>query len=508
MPVQLQGSLTIPKTYLCTFCHVLQVKQAARKRIGTRLRTAAFKFKKTRQNSKKARSLFANVQYTCTLAVDDLESPSEKANRLQQELGTAQHDLQKERQRNAELETMLAETSEECFRYVAEKEEIEKLYNEIKQAAARETQNDDGHTAEKQTEDALLTALAQDCVELRQSLSAGETGDNKHTGKPHHQVGVRQQQRNIKKLKNAAEAALWFVETFGLSLKGLALADGDKKQVNIQFQENTTGKSYDKMTDKEKEDVEKTLYILDRFCGSDELYHELVQIDRQNGRPRLVAVKQCREKLNRKLLEEIFPAPGEHPGACRSFRAAIAGEILQRKGENLLIKVAVDGARMSRKSNFVIMTYSVLNEKEQVLSSKGNHTLAVVNGPEDFETLKSSLGNLFEEINEVIRDGGITVEGQHHPANIVVGGDMKFLLMVMGLSGATANHACVWCKVHKQYRHDVSKGATYFSTPPVARTIDELITSNPTQVGDVHVSAGSSAKNKYGQKTHHCSQFH
>ena len=30
-----------------------------------------------------------------------------------------------------------------------------------------------------------------------------------------------------------------------------------------------------------------------------------------------------------------------------------------------------------------------------------------------------------------------------------LGGDYKFILLIMGLSGATTSHACAWCKIHK-----------------------------------------------------------
>ena len=50
---------------------------------------------------------------------------------------------------------------------------------------------------------------------------------------------------------------------------------------------------------------------------------------------------------------------------------------------------------MSRRSNFVIMTYGVLNDEETVISAAGNHVIAVVNGPKSYDTLKTAFSTLF-----------------------------------------------------------------------------------------------------------------
>ena len=46
------------------------------------------------------------------------------------------------------------------------------------------------------------------------------------------------------------------------------------------------------------------------------------------------------------------------------------------------------------------------------MAAKGNHTIAVVNGPEKYETLQVSFKNVFSEINSLIEQGAITVDGQ------------------------------------------------------------------------------------------------
>lgn len=51
---------------------------------------------------------------------------------------------------------------------------------------------------------------------------------------------------------------------------------------------------------------------------------------------------------------------------------------------------------------------------------------------------------------------------------------MKFLLMVMGMNSATADYACLWCKVHKDNRWDTTKLSNYYNKQPLQRTLEEI----------------------------------
>ncbi len=81
------------------------------------------------------------------------------------------------------------------------------------------------------------------------------------------------------------------------------------------------------------------------------------------------------------------------------------------------------------------------------MSSKGNRTIAIVNGPEKYKTLKSSLSSAISEINSVISDGHILVDREQRTVDLYLGGDYKFLLMAMGMKRATSDYACLWCNV-------------------------------------------------------------
>jgi len=55
----------------------------------------------------------------------------------------------------------------------------------------------------------------------------------------------------------------------------------------------------------------------------------------------------------------------------------------------------------------------------------GNHTIAVIKGKEDHETLKESLANIVKDVNGLVEDGEITVDGKKVKLEFFLGGDYK-----------------------------------------------------------------------------------
>ena len=53
---------------------------------------------------------------------------------------------------------------------------------------------------------------------------------------------------------------------------------------------------------------------------------------------------------------------------------------------------------------------------------KGNRTLCIVNGPEKYDTLKTSLGNVISDINCIIKNSKIEVDGKEVKIEMFLGG--------------------------------------------------------------------------------------
>ena len=56
----------------------------------------------------------------------------------------------------------------------------------------------------------------------------------------------------------------------------------------------------------------------------------------------------------------------------------------------------------------------------------------------------------------------------------LLGGDYKFLLMIMGLNSATADYSCLWCEIHWDSRWDTRPALIFYNTEPLRRTQDKI----------------------------------
>ena len=138
------------------------------------------------------------------------------------------------------------------------------------------------------------------------------------------------------------------------------------------------------------------------------------------------------------------------------------------------VKISGDGARMTRNSSFILMSFALLHSDDEVMAAKGNHTIAVVKGKEDYNTLRQSFGDIFKEINSLISKKKIEVGGKSVNLEFFLGGDYKFILLVMGLKGATSHYACVWCKIHRNNRWDTSFNLDHYQSPDLKRSLKEM----------------------------------
>ncbi|XP_068697088.1 uncharacterized protein [Montipora foliosa] len=107
---------------------------------------------------------------------------------------------------------------------------------------------------------------------------------------------------------------------------------------------------------------------------------------------------------------------------------------------------------MSHSSSLFVCSFALQEEGQNMLSSAGNHTVAVVKGPENYDTLKNGLKNVCEAVNELMDQGYVIVDGKKINLHFHLGGDYKFLLVALGMKGATSNNSCIWCLVHKKDR--------------------------------------------------------
>lgn len=301
-----------------------------------------------------------------------------------------------------------------------------------------------------------------------------------NSGKRFDELSERQQYRKLNTLGTYAEKALAFAETFGLKPLKLDLKSEIGKTISVSLNENKADKenlfTYENLNSDDKDKLRQLVFILDKFCVSDAAYHELSMIF--DDMPRKYLLVQCREDLNK--IYHIERLPGNKPGVMINIKDELKRllNIQINKGFNssnkLQIKFSGDGAKVSKISNYVIFSLAVLNGDTPNLSYNQLNTVAIVKCDENYDNLRDTCKPLFQQLSELDKNKTINVGDQDYEIEIFVGGDMKFLQILLGLGGSTGDFACPWCKVHKNDRHDLTKHWNFYHSSDLFRSYEEI----------------------------------
>ncbi|PFX33075.1 hypothetical protein AWC38_SpisGene2134 [Stylophora pistillata] len=177
------------------------------------------------------------------------------------------------------------------------------------------------------------------------------SGNLRNHGRPIHEVGKCQGNRKKKEVKTRAAMALWFLESFGLTLESVKVKDKDEKATELGYGKDNGTSFHDHRSDLNK------------------IFH-------------------------------ISKTPGKNAGAQMSFKEELRVQIKKKRENGDLekqeVNVSGDGAKMSRITNFIVISFALLSDGEKVMSCK----------------------DLLAEINELVNEGEIEVDG-HKEKNIL-----------------------------------------------------------------------------------------
>ncbi len=107
-------------------------------------------------------------------------------------------------------------------------------------------------------------------------------------------------------------------------------------------------------------------------------------------------IKQKRDQLND--ICHVTSLPGDFQGAQLTFtdlpKERINHVIATDKDTDwstkpIQIKISGDGATMTINSSFILLSFSLL-QTGNVMSAGGNHTIAIVKGSENYDTIKNA----------------------------------------------------------------------------------------------------------------------
>ena len=157
---------------------------------------------------------------------------------------------------------------------------------------------------------------------------------------------------------------------------------------------------------------------------------------------------QCQEDIN--SLYHFERIPGNIPGAYVSLESELIRYTkyhVNPETYKIRIKISGDGSKVSRISHFVVLFFSVITD-DLTLSSKDQNVFCIVNCKEDYDHLKLACKPIFQKINtlQYTKKQVLKLRG-----NILMGGDMKFLQLLLGLGGSLCNYYCPWYRVHKNH---------------------------------------------------------
>ena len=182
------------------------------------------------------------------------------------------------------------------------------------------------------------------------------------------------------------------------------------------------------------------LYVKDKFSLSDEAYHELSPFS--GNISRLYKVKELTKKYNSSF--EIKPALDGVIGVQQSFKSCLISRVKNipqlSPTETIKVKLSGDGTNIGRNTHVVNVTFTLLNEGSVACTASGNHTLAILQVPKNYDSLSSALKDLLQEVNDV---QFITLNEARHQIQYFLGGDMKFLAIVCCIAAANSDHSCV-----------------------------------------------------------------
>ncbi|PKY57574.1 hypothetical protein RhiirA4_429083 [Rhizophagus irregularis] len=139
-------------------------------------------------------------------------------------------------------------------------------------------------------------------------------------------------------------------------------------------------------------------------------------------------------------------------------------------GDTLYIKLGGDGRNVGRKQNHVMITFCLLNEKDNVLKPDHQYSICLYIGKEKYETL-DKVGKIFAvQLADLKESGIIDGDGVHWPIKFYFSGDWKFTYIIMGLNAPNSEYFCLFCECDAKSRHNMD-----LSWPPTGNIRGKII---------------------------------
>ncbi|RHZ85835.1 hypothetical protein Glove_59g63 [Diversispora epigaea] len=156
--------------------------------------------------------------------------------------------------------------------------------------------------------------------------------------------------------------------------------------------------------------------------------------------------------------------------------------LIKKKFLNILkpeiyLRISGDGRNVERKINHVMVTFSILNDIENIFRPENHYTILLYPGIEKYEVLHNTLEQIILEL-KILKDKGLKDnQGREWKIGLYFSSDWKFLSICLGINSANSKYFCPWCEISKEKQVNFSYEwkITIFDMIPLCNWIpDEL----------------------------------
>ena len=309
-------------------------------------------------------------------------------------------------------------------------------------------------------------------TEATRGRQAGITDEADYTKRHQHRL-------NKQRVESCSASLAWLQKDGFVPLKVEIknIRTGVVETISLNSEE-VFGQNTDMISGKESDMLNMMLFIKDRFSVSGKAYHQMAKVCKEM--PRHYKLKERIQELNK--LWNIFPTPNGTFGMqqaleerlllrVRNLHKTASPDAPFRTTRNIRVKISGDGTNIDKHLHVINVTFTIFDEA-LAYSGEGNHILAIVKKPENYECLFKALEDIRKDVKRVTT---VVIESTIYNLMYYLGGDWKFLATITGIDSALAEYACIWCKCTKSDRVDMDKRWSLTDTDCGAWIIEENV---------------------------------
>lgn len=265
----------------------------------------------------------------------------------------------------------------------------------------------------------------------------------------------------------------------GYTLVSIVLHDGQKTETHdYQLFTPSTDTPTSTTLENLKDHVVK---VMDKNGISQHAYHELTMIDR--SLPRSWVIKRHIQEMNETFRPSISDViyNEKKVGIQMKLSEVLTSHIISAidncrlpdtviQSKCIRVKISGDGTNCGKRKKLLAVTATIVDDTNSA-AFHGNNIILLLYGTETYDFLKHTLQELkqqMEDLNHVI------IKGETYQLDYFLGGDYKWLLLILGLDSASCKYSCIYCKVSSDERGDFRKEWSMVDEKKGARTLSEL----------------------------------